>query len=281
MELGTITELWRFPVKSMGGERVDRLDLDHDGIVGDRRYAVRDHESGLIASAKRPGRWGGLLGCRATTTVDGGVAVTLQNGTSFEAGDPALGVALSELTGRQVTLEHVDERSPEASGAYEVDFPDLDDVRLRGRMEFPTTMMTDTRSYVDLGAVHLMTTSTIAAVAAASGANDVTSSRFRPNVVVDSGPAAEFLEDGWFGSTLHIGTDVVLDRVTRAVRCVMTTVEQPGMARDLRILQAINRENRVVTDLAGPLPCAGLFAEVDRAGTISAGDCLRIERAAP
>ena len=61
MEPCKVEELWRFPVKSMGGERLEHLEFDVDGVVGDRRFAVRDSETGLIASAKRPGRWGVLL----------------------------------------------------------------------------------------------------------------------------------------------------------------------------------------------------------------------------
>ena len=63
-------------------------------------------------------------------------------------------------------------------------------------------------------------------------------------------------------------------RVTRAARCIMTTVEQPGLDRDNRILQAIARENRVPTDIVGPLPCAGIFAEVARAGVVRLGTPL-------
>ena len=38
-EIGTITELWRYPVKSMRGERVPALFLEKNGIAGDRRFA--------------------------------------------------------------------------------------------------------------------------------------------------------------------------------------------------------------------------------------------------
>mgnify|MGYP001828891822 CR=1 FL=1 len=279
--LGEVTELWRFPIKSMGGEAVRRLELDADGVAGDRRFAVRDVETGLIASAKRPGRWGALLTCRAETTDGGNVLVTLPDGASFIADDPALAAALGELTGRRVVVEHVDDRHPDASGDYEAEFPELEHVRLRGRMAFPTTMATDARSYVDLAAVHLMTTSTIGAVASISGSDSVTSGRFRPNVVIDTGTDAEFVEDDWAGSVLQLGFDVVLTRVTQAARCIMTSVAQPGLPRDNRILQSIAREHRVLTDDVGPMPCAGLFSEVAAAGVIAAGDTVAIAEATP
>lgn len=276
METAVVSELWRFPVKSMGGERVDRLLLDRDGVVGDRRFAVRDRETGLIASAKRPGRWGVLLTCRATTSPIGETRVTLPDGTAHPAGDPGLDAALSELTGREVVLEHVDELANDASVDYEAEYPELEHVRLRGRMAFPAAMITDARSYVDLSAVHLMTTSSIAKVAEISTSATVDSRRFRPNIVVDTGPRPAFTEDAWEGSPIGIGPDVVLGGVLRAPRCVMTSVEQPELPRDNRILQSIARENRIETPGHGPLPCTGIFAEVARAGTVSIGDALTI-----
>ncbi len=275
-----VKQLWRFPVKSMGGERLDHLEFGVDGVVGDRRFAVRDLETGLIASAKRPGRWGVLLSCRATTDADGDVSVALPDGSAFRAGDAALDDALSELTDRRVTLEHVATVGADASVDYEAEYPELEHIRLRGRMAFPAAWFTDARSYVDLAAVHLMTTSTMAAIAAASGAVDVTAVRFRPNLVIDAGPTAGYLEDDWAGSTVRLGSEVALFRVARAARCIMTSVEQPGVPRDNRILQTIARENRMSTETMGQLPCAGLFAEVESPGTVAEGDVLTIDRVA-
>ncbi|MCY4435649.1 MAG: MOSC N-terminal beta barrel domain-containing protein, partial [bacterium] len=56
----SIAELWRYPVKSMGGERVESLELRTSAVVGDRRWAVRSAETGKIASAKRPRPYGQL-----------------------------------------------------------------------------------------------------------------------------------------------------------------------------------------------------------------------------
>jgi uncharacterized protein len=63
--VGSVVALWRYPVKSMAGERLEVATIDADGIDGDRRSAVRDIETGKIASAKRPTRWGRLLRCHA------------------------------------------------------------------------------------------------------------------------------------------------------------------------------------------------------------------------
>ena len=63
--VGTIRALWRFPVKSMLGEELDAAELGEGGIEGDRAYAVRDRETGKVASAKHPKLWPNLLACRA------------------------------------------------------------------------------------------------------------------------------------------------------------------------------------------------------------------------
>ena len=50
---GRIAELWRHPVKSLGGERVERTTITPRGLVGDRLWAVRDLERDVTASARQ------------------------------------------------------------------------------------------------------------------------------------------------------------------------------------------------------------------------------------
>jgi uncharacterized protein YcbX len=62
-----IAELWRYPVKSMGGEPLERADLGEDGIAGDRAVAVFDADGNLLTARTRPG----LLAHRAAIGPDG------------------------------------------------------------------------------------------------------------------------------------------------------------------------------------------------------------------
>ena len=62
-----IAELWRYPVKSMAGEPLERADLRRDGIVGDRVVRVEDERGRIVTSRTRPR----LLGHRATLGPDG------------------------------------------------------------------------------------------------------------------------------------------------------------------------------------------------------------------
>ena len=61
----SVGRLWQYPVKSMQGEEVDEILLGPGGVAGDRAYGFVDVETGRLASAKRPRRFGPLLDCRA------------------------------------------------------------------------------------------------------------------------------------------------------------------------------------------------------------------------
>lgn len=62
MELvGHVQALWRYPVKSMLGERLEQLEVDPRGVMGDRGYALWDPQAQRVASAKNPRRWANLL----------------------------------------------------------------------------------------------------------------------------------------------------------------------------------------------------------------------------
>ncbi len=63
--VGTIATLWRYPVKSMRGEELNSAEITTRGLRGDRAYAVIDAETGKVASAKHPKKWGRLFDCRA------------------------------------------------------------------------------------------------------------------------------------------------------------------------------------------------------------------------
>ncbi|RLA49831.1 MAG: hypothetical protein DRR42_14795, partial [Gammaproteobacteria bacterium] len=66
LEIGTVNSLWRYPVKSMGGESLSEACIHNGGVLGDRAYAVIDPTNGKIASAKHPRKWAKLLEMSAT-----------------------------------------------------------------------------------------------------------------------------------------------------------------------------------------------------------------------
>src|SRR5215203_6169883 len=106
--LGTVGELWRYPVKSMLGSRVPEALVTERGFLGDRAWALRDVATGRIASAKRFPR---LLEFRATYESEptphtrGRVRIEAPDGRSFAVDHPEASHILSEILGREVRLE--------------------------------------------------------------------------------------------------------------------------------------------------------------------------------
>ncbi len=98
--MGTVVALWRHPVKSFGGERLDVARVTAEGVAGDRRVALRDGRDGRLLSAKREPRL--LLASAATTA--GGVVVTLPDGLTISVTDRAAPAALSAWLGYPVTV---------------------------------------------------------------------------------------------------------------------------------------------------------------------------------
>jgi uncharacterized protein YcbX len=62
-----LAELWRYPVKSMGGEQIQSAWLDGEGVPGDRLVRVRDGKGRTVTSRSRPS----LLLHRGTIGTDG------------------------------------------------------------------------------------------------------------------------------------------------------------------------------------------------------------------
>jgi uncharacterized protein YcbX len=62
-----LAEIWRYPVKSMAGERLSAAELRPDGIEGDRVVQAWDERGRVLTARTHPG----LLGHRATLGDDG------------------------------------------------------------------------------------------------------------------------------------------------------------------------------------------------------------------
>ncbi len=265
--VGTVTSIHRFPVKSMQGEQLDEVAVDANGIVGDRTWALRDRETGKLVSAKRPRLWRAVLDCTATTTADGEVEVTLPSGERFLVDDPALPVSLSALLGRDVGLEA---STHAQQGVYESDWPEIDGLTLAGELEFPTNLMGDGTSFVDLGILHVLTTASTTSLQAAAPDAEIDIRRFRPSMVIDTPSSTGYPENEWDGRAITVG-EVTLTGGTPTPRCVMTTVAQPELSREPAVLQAIAAENRLTNEL-GTFACLGAYASVAQPGTIRVGD---------
>jgi uncharacterized protein YcbX len=230
-----VLQLWRYPVKSMQGERLDATDVDVHGLVGDRRWALLDRRSGLTLTARRQPE---LL--HASACLDGDeVHVVLPDGSTVrDDGD------LSDWLGRPVALVEADESR---RGLFETPVdPEREDgewVRWQGPAG---TFHDSTRT-----AVSIVSTTTL---------RDWDVRRFRPNVVVDGDG-----EDALVGAPVTVGS-VGLDVVKQVDRCVVVTRPQPGLPRDLEPLRTINRERATFLGVGALVTATGHLAVGDELG---------------
>ncbi len=275
-----LDDVWRYPVKSMQGERLDAAVLDQAGLAGDRGWAVRDLATSSVASAKDSQRFGPLLTCAATADTDGGIpTVTVPGRCARTAGDPELDAELGALLGRSVELADADrcERRIERTDPAG-DVAEFDGVRLSDRVGFEIGGgVAGAPRLVDFAAIHLVARATLAHLADVVGNDGAAVPRFRPNLVVDI-DVEPFGENAWVGHRLTIG-DAVLAVVLPTPRCVVPTLELPGHAASPATMRALAARNRVDVPDFGPKPCFGVYAAVERAATVRRGDPVALSRA--
>lgn len=274
--------MWRYPVKSMLGEAVGTAAIGERGLAGDRAYALVDTETRLVVSAKNPRRWGMLFACRAEyleapepADVPPPVRITLPDGATVRSDAPDANEVLSRALGRAVALRT---RAPEEPMIEDL-ASDVDDIapELRGKVHRGHIgLLSPPGAFFDAAPVHVLTTSSLAAVAGAYPEGRFDPLRFRPNVLVESGATGGFVENAWVGGPLRVGTDAVLDVVLSVPRCIMTTLAQGDLAADDGILQTIGRENRFDIPGLGPSSCLGVYGMVSTGGSVSVGDPVRV-----
>jgi uncharacterized protein YcbX len=232
-------ELWRYPVKSLQGERLDTAAIGPGGIDGDRQWALFDAATGYGLTARRVPD---LLFATGRLGPDGDVQVVLPDGTV--ATDD---VVLSDWLGRAVALR---------SAA---------DVTERRRYQSPQDDLDERIGWHDWegaagGAFHDNADGRLSLVSTGTlGTWD--GRRFRSNVVLDGEG-----EHALTGTRVRLG-EALLEVGAPIPRCVMVTRPQPGgIGRDTGVLKTIHRERD------GNLAVA---ARVLEPGTVRPGDVLR------
>ncbi|MDH5574582.1 MAG: MOSC N-terminal beta barrel domain-containing protein [Nitrospirota bacterium] len=253
-EIGTIVSMWRYPVKSMGGEKLSAAQVRSDGLIGDRSYAILDPIDGKVATAKNPRKWPTLFSFNATCVESGPhetaspVRITLPDGTIVASEQADLNQILSKAFNREVQLivteqgnvQGVHSSLPLSWTARSEEY--WADIEGRDHRETVTDFALPTGTFFDAARVHLLTTATLQALhdGYPQGCFDV--QRFRPNLVVDPvGGTTGFAEHAWIGQTLAIGEEVRLCITVPCGRCVMTTLPQRDLPKDPGILMPISK----------------------------------------
>ncbi len=278
MRAGTLSHVWRYPVKSMAGERLDAAALTWRGIPGDRGWAVYDESRGGITGAKRLPL---LRGCRAQYTsppVPGAsspaAVIILPDGTRVATDSPDAAGRLGDFFGRPVTLRSLGpagsgtaprltsaEESPETDrglmgllpGEPEPDMSAFTPERLRELRE---------GNFFDAFPVHLITRTTLRTLEQLAPESVWDERRFRPNLLVEADDPTGFPELGWLGRRLRVGS-AVIEVVTGCPRCVMTTQPVEDIPLDHRVMRTLVRETHHT---------AGIYAGVVAEGEFRVGD---------
>ncbi len=126
-------------------------------------------------------------------------------------------------------------------------------------------------SFFDLFPVTVLTTSTLEQLSGFRTQSCFDQRRFRMNVIIDTRKAG-FVENDWIEQELSIGDVVRLRVALPDPRCVMTTLAQDDLPKDADVLRTLTRHNMVQVGDVGQFPCAGVYAVVEAAGTMRAGD---------
>ncbi len=223
-----VREIWRYPVKSMLGERLEEAEVGPNGVVGDRRRAVVDTETGVSLSAKR---YADLLRCHAWSNGDA-VMIGLPDGVELAADSPEAAEGLSDLLGRKVAVQPAD-----AGQKVRHEFPSEITI---GEGE-PFIWEPGLDAYFDRAPLHLITTATLAELTRLRPESAFSPARFRPNFLIEI-DGTGFVEDAWVGKGLTIGSAScrVLDRKPR---CVMTTRAQADLSKDPDVIKTIAKSN--------------------------------------
>lgn len=272
VDTGSVVGLWRYPVKSMMGEELNAAELTEHGVVGDRAFAVVDAATGKVAGAKNPRKWGNFFDYRAAYVEPPkkgsklpSVRLTLPDGAVVTSDQPDLGQILSRSFGREVAFagaRHDGESPARQAEEYWPDMEGLDHRDTVTEWELPTG------TFFDLARVHLLTTATLEHLRALYPEGRFEVRRFRPNIVVATGPDQHgFVENDWIGHTISIGDQLRLRVSGPCPRCVMTTLAQGDLPQDPGILRTAAQHNQANV---------GVYADVVAGGTARRGDRVTV-----
>jgi len=269
--VGTVSALWRYPVKSMRGERLDELDITECGAAGDRAWALREVATGRIASAKKFPR---LFEFRAsidsppTAGTAAPVTIELPDGRKIHAADPDASEVISAALGRKMRLEGETSAPVERAGVDPAtlfgDVPTEQVIPGLTAEMMPDHFALKPGSFFDSAVMHVLASGTLRHMAKLAPGCNFDPRRFRPTIFVDTGDRDDgFLEDEWAGGTLEAGAQVKIISMVPALRCVMTTHPQEELPRDNLILRTAAFHHRANV---------GVFAAVGAAGVVRKGD---------
>ncbi|MCA1581644.1 MAG: MOSC domain-containing protein [Acidobacteria bacterium] len=241
IEIGHVEAIFRYPVKSMGGERLEAARLGWHGLDGDRRLAFRrlDDRSGFpwLTASRLPD-----LLLFAPHRLGDGTHGDLPTHVRTPGGEemPVFGEDLATEVGRR-------------HGA-------------------PVQMMQLKHGIFDEASISVIASETMREIGRLAGRN-ADMRRFRPNVVVCLLRPVAFQEDEWLGGVLSFGEgdDAPAVAVTmRDLRCSMVNLDPDSASSAPEVMKAVVRANR---------NNAGIYGAVTRIGRVALGQTIFLSAA--
>jgi uncharacterized protein YcbX len=240
MKIGSVEAIFRYPVKSMGGERLEVANLGWHGLDGDRRLAFRriDDRSGFpwLTAGKLPDLVL-FAPLRREDDAEGELPTHVRTPDGEEM--PLFGEDLAADVGR--------------------------------RFGAPVQMMQLKHGIFDEAAISVIGSDTVREIGRLAGRSpDVR--RFRPNVVVRLLRSGPFQEDEWLGGVLSFGEgdDAPAIAVTlRDQRCSMLNLDPDSASSAPEVLKAVVRANQNT---------AGIYGTVTRIGQLAVGQPVLLVR---
>ncbi len=238
IELGRISAIFRYPIKSMAGERLDSAKMGWHGIEGDRRLAFR-------------------------RLADRGAFPWLTASRLPE-------LLLYQPFGRQdktgeLLPTHI--RTPDGREYGLTDKALLEEIATRHRGD--VELMQLSHGIFDEAAVSAIASGTIQSIAREAGhVADVR--RFRANVVIDTAGAQPFEEDRWVGKILEFGSEEsgpAISVTMRDKRCVMINLDPDTAEANAEVMQTVIRMNE---------NNAGVYGTVVRTGELRVGQVVSL-----
>lgn len=191
--IGIVQALYRYPLKSMQGERLREVDIDAQGVIGDRAYALRE-ANGRVMTAKK---WPTLLDFAAhyeappTRNALAPLVITLPDGRTILAEDPDASAVFSAVLGHPVVLERAQgDQHHRAAIDPAMVFGDVPVESLKP--EFTAATLPDSfalppGTFFDAASIHVLASGTLAHLRTLIGGDaPVDARRFRPNIVIET-----------------------------------------------------------------------------------------------
>ncbi|OCJ08987.1 hypothetical protein A6U87_08955 [Rhizobium sp. AC44/96] len=244
-QVGKITELWRYPVSSVTGELLERAEVSADGLAGDRRFALVEVSSGIVAHPERDRQWQKCVFVKSRTTSAGTVEVKTPDHDWRGVNDPHLALELTDFFGFDVALRPY-ERARAGTSDVEV-----------------------AKDRYQVSPLHLLTSASIDHLKSIHPAGDPDRRRFRPNIVVEtSKDITGFAELDWIDKGVRLG-EVEGTVIAPTKRCGFTIIEQDGLPNDPEILRNIMRFGR---------RNMGVYCAPAQGGVLKVGDLVNLDQ---